>query len=173
MRQKGFTLIELLVALAVGGLIIVAALGVIYQVIWGTDRSNSQGISLTNAHLAALPIKKDLQMAHNTGIQLDESVVLSTENTVTLEWYDLTGEFQGEEAQRDHDCIYSLSDSGELERKYDDIPSIVARHITYLRFTQQDDNFVNIVITATGPGAQQRIETIEFSVHMRSEGIQE
>ncbi|GAI13496.1 unnamed protein product, partial [marine sediment metagenome] len=149
-----------------------AALGVIYQVIWGTDRSNSQGIALTNAHLAALPIKKDLQMAHNTGIQIDSSVVLSTEDTVTLEWHDFTGEILGgEEGQTAHDCNYSLSDSGELKRTYDDTPSIIARHITYLCFTQQDDNFVNVVITATGPGVQQRIETIEFGVHMRSEGI--
>ncbi len=171
MRQKGFTLIELLVALAVGSLVIVGALGAIHQVVWGTSRNNSQGIALANAHLAALPIKKDLQMAHNTGIQIDSSVVLSTENTVPLEWYDLSSEFQGEEAQRDHVCVYSLSDSGELGRTFDDTPSIIARHITYLRFTQQDDNFVNVVITATGPGPQQRSKTIEFSVHMRSEGM--
>lgn len=172
MRQKGFTLIELLVALAVGSLIIVAAVGAIHQVVWGTSRSNSQGISLTNAHLAALPIKKDLQMANNTGIQIDSSVVLSSENTVTLEWYDLTSEFQGEEAQRDHVCVYSLSDSGELGRLYDDTPSIIARHITYLCFTQQDDNFINVVITTTEGDITPHSETLEFSVHMRSEGMQ-
>lgn len=168
MRQKGFTLIELLVALAVGSLIIVGILGAIYQVVWGTSRSNSQGLALINVHLAALPIKKDLQMAHNTGIQIDSSVVLSTENLVTLEWDDFTSRPQG-----DHYSTYTLSDSGELVRRYDDTPSIIARHITYLSFTQQEDNFVNVVITATAGDVTPRSETIEFSVHMRSEGMPE
>ena len=67
MRQKGFTLIELMVTLAVSSVIIVGALAATHQVVLGTSRTNSQVVTLTDVHQAALRLKKDLEMA-----QLDE-----------------------------------------------------------------------------------------------------
>lgn len=174
MRQKGFTLLELLVVMAVGGLLLTGVVTSIFQVFTFTGRSNSQGIALTDLHLAALHIKKDLQMAQYPGMDVGNSVVLSPQNpdNVTLTWFDYTTEFQSPEEQRDHFSTYSLSDNGTLERFYDsDNASIVGRHITYLRFTRQDEKVVNVVITAVGPGIQQREKTIEFSVHMRFEEL--
>jgi hypothetical protein len=93
-------------------------------------------------------------------------------NSVTLIWFDYTTEFQPLEEQRNHFSTYTLSDNGALERFYDsDNASIVGRHITYLRFTRQDEKVVNVVITAVGPGIYQWSRTIEFSVHMRFEEL--
>lgn len=173
MRQKGFTLVEVLVVLAVGGILTMGIMTSIFQVTTFTSRSNSQGRALTNLHLAALHIKKDLQMAQYPGMDVGNSVVLSPQNpnSVTLTWFDYTTEFQPPEEQRDHFSTYTLSDNGMLERFYDsDNASIVGRHITYLRFTRQDEKVVNVVITAVGPGIHQWRKTIEFSVHMRFEG---
>ena len=71
MTQRGFTLIELLVALAVGSLVIVGALGAIYQVVWGTSRTNSQVVALNEVNRAALYLKKDLS-TYNTAELSDE-----------------------------------------------------------------------------------------------------
>lgn len=173
MRQKGFTLIEVLVMMAIGGVLLTGLVTSIFQVSIFTSRSNSQGIALTDLHQAAFHITKDLQMTQNTGIVKGDSVILSPQNSLTLEWIDCTSEFQPEEERRNHSSTYSLSDNCVLERTYDNAPtpSIIARHITYLRFAQQDEKVVNVVITATGPEPQQRSKTIEFSVHMRYEGL--
>ncbi len=173
MRQKGFTLIEVLVVMAVGGVVMMGIVASIFQVATGTSRSNSQGIVLTDVNRAAWHITKDLQMANSTGITVDDSVVLSPGTTATLRWTDFTSAFEPEGAEKNHSSAYSLTDSGELVRTYDGTVNIVGRHITSLRFTQQKEWVVNVVITSTGPTTQQRSKTLEFSVHMRSGGMPE
>ena len=184
MRQKGFTLIELLVALAVGGVILAGALGAIYQVMWGTSRTNSQVVVLTDVHQAALRLKKDLIMA-----QLDKGdfpsdgttviTLTSGVSTATLGWTDFTN-FDPEE-NKDHSSGYELLD-GELRRIYDyekpsEITSIIGRNITSLEFTQDpdnvgDDRVIKVVITATKDGSSPRSETLEFSVYLRGQGVE-
>ena len=173
MRQKGFTLIEVLVVMAVGGVIMAGTVGAIYQVVWGTSRSNSQGIVLTDVNQAAWHITKDLQMANSTGIAVEDSVVLSPESSVTLRWIDFTSAFDPEGAEKNHSSTYSLTDNGKLVRTYDGTASVVGRYITYIGFTQQEEWAVNVVITSTEPTTQQRSKTLEFSVHMRSWGTAE
>jgi len=186
MRQKGFTLIELLVALAVGGLVIMGAVGAIYQVVWGTSRNNSQVVALTNVHQAALQLKKDLEMA-----QLGEGdfpsagttvITLTPGGSITtmLGWTDYTS-FDLEE-NKEHTSRYELLSNGELQRVYDQddpgtITSIVGRNITSLEFTQDpdnsgDDRVVKVVITATNGDTTPRSETLEFTVYLRGVGIQ-
>ena len=181
MKQKGFTLIELLVALAVGGLVIMSAVAVIYQVMWGTSRTNSQVVALTDVHQAALRLKKDLIMA-----QLGEgdfpsggaTVITLTPGgpTATLGWTDYNISFDPEE-NKDHTNNYELLDDGKLQRTYDSTASIVGRNITSLEFTQDpdnvgDDRVIKVVITATEGDVTPRSETLEFSVYLRGGGIQ-
>ncbi len=180
MKQKGFTLIELLVALAVGGLVIMSALGVIYQVMWGTSRTNSQVVALTDVHQAALRLKKDLVMA-----QLDEgdfpaggttviTLTTSEPTIVTLGWTDYFGDLEPED--RIHTSAYNLLSDGMLQRTYDydkpsEIMSIVGRNITSVDFSQ-NDRVINVVITATAGDMLPRSETLEFSVYLRGGGLQ-
>ena len=176
MRQKGFTLIELLVALAVGGLVIMGALGAIYQVFWATSRTNSQVVALTDVHQAALRLKKDLQMTQSTDLPIDGSTVtlLPGGPTATLGWMDYTS-FDLEE-NKDHTSSYELLDDGKLQRTYDyekpsETTSIVGRNITSVDFTQ-DDRVINVVITAIEGDVTPRSETLKFSVYLRGEGLQ-
>ena len=176
MSQKGYTLVELLVALAVGSLVIVAALAVIHQVVWNTSRANSQVIVLTDANQAALQLKKDIQMA-----QLDKgdfpadgtTVITLTPDgpTVTLSWTDYTSFDPAE--NKNHSSSYELLGS-ELQRTYDGTTSIVGRNITSVDITQgpEDDRVINVIITAAKGGISPRSETLKFSVYMRGEGIQ-
>ncbi len=169
MRQKGFTLIELILAMAVGGILLAGAVISIFQVSWGTIRSNDQVTALADVNNAALWLKKDLQMVQSTS--LTDGVPASS---VTLNWTDFTS-FELEE-NKDHTSSYELSGSGELRRIYDyekpgETTSVVGRHITSIRFTRES-GVINVVITATGPGTSQRTETLEFSVFKRTEVTQ-
>ena len=164
MRQKGFTLIELLVALAVGGLVIMSAVAVIYQVFWGTSRTNSQVVALTDVHQAALRLKKDIVMTQTT--DLTDGV---PQDSVTLSWTDYTS-FDPEE-NKDHSSAYNLLGDGVLQRTYDGIMSIVGRNITSLEFTR-NDRVINVVITATEGDFTPRSETLRFSVYLRTLGIE-
>ena len=181
MRQKGFTLIELLVALAVGGLVIMSAVAVIYQVMWGTSRTNSQVVALTEVHQAALRLKKDLVMTQLGEEDFlpypdDTTVITLTPGgptTVTLGWTDYFGDLEPEE--RIHTSAYNLLSDGVLQRTYDyekpsETTSIVGRNITSVDFTQ-DGRVINVVITAIEGDMTPRSETLEFSVYLRGEGL--
>jgi len=185
MKQKGFTLIELLVALAVGGLVIMGAFGVIYQVMWGTSRTNSQVVALTDVHQAALRLKKDFVMTQlgEGDFPADGTTVITLTPggpTATLGWMDYTS-FEAEE-NKEHTSSYDLLDDGKLQRTYDyekpsETTSIVGRNITSVNFTQDpdnvgDDRVINVVITATEGDMTPRSETLEFSVYLRGGGIQ-
>ena len=173
MRQKGFTLVELLVALAVGSLVIVGALGAIYQVVWGTSRTNSQVVALTDVHQAALQLKKDIQMAQSAAFDLPDGSIAK------LDWIDYTSFDPAE--NKDHTSSYKLLD-GELRRIYDqgepsEITSIVGRNITYVDFTQNpngdNDRVIKVVITAIEGDLTPRSETLEFSVYQLKEVVPE
>jgi len=183
MRQKGFTLVELLVALAVGGILIWGIVVTIHNVTWGTSRTNSQVVALTDVHQAALRLKKDLQMAQSTDLPLDGSTVTLSPggDTVTLEWTDYTTKFGPDDEPlppQEYSSGYQLSGS-ELHRTYDGTTSIVGRNITSVAITwdtrvAEDGrviNVVNVVITATKGEVTPRTETLEFSVYLRGEGL--
>jgi len=170
MTQRGFTLIELLVALAVGSLVIVGALGAIYQVVWGTSRTNSQVVALNEVNRAALYLKKDLS-TYNTAELSDEQP-----DSITIIWKDET--FEPDQGGREYDATYSLSGS-ELLRIYtiDGSPmpaQIIGRHITYLSFTREEySRFIDVVITATEGDMTPRSETLSFSVYQLKEVVPE
>lgn len=163
MRQKGFTLIEILVVMAVGGILMAGLVLSIYNVVWGTARSNSQVVALADINHAAWQIKKDLLMTQYT--TLTDGV---PQGSVTLSWIDYTS-FVPEDS-RSHSSAYALSGT-ELQRTHDGIASIVGRNITSISFTK-NDRVVTVVLTATGPGASQRSETLKFSLYLRSEEVQ-
>ena len=167
MKQKGFTLIEILVVMAVGGMVMAVALLTIYQIVWGTERSNDQVVTLTDANYAAMWLKWDLQMAQNTNLVDWDPVPKSS---VSLNWIDNTG--FAAEGERNHSSNYTLSGT-ELLRNYDGTTKIVGRHISSISFIQ-NGSVVTCNLTATGPGIMERIENLEFSVitHMRPEEVQ-
>ncbi len=174
MGQKGFTLIELLVALVVGGILTWGIVVTIHNVTWGTSRTNSQVVALTDVHQAALQLKKDIVMA-----QLDKGDFPSDGTTVitltpgvsiaTLGWTDYTSFDLGED--RDHSSAYNLQSDGMLQRSFDGTTSIVGRNITSVNFTQ-DGRVINVIITATDGDVTPRSETLEFSVYLRGQGIE-
>ena len=165
MRQKGFTLIELLFTMALSSIILTGTVVGIHQVMWGTDRSNSQVVALTDLSQAAVTIKKDLMVTQFTDLTDGNPV---PQSSVNLSWVDYTA-FESDNQSR-HSSSYILSGT-ELQRTHDGTVSIVARNITSIGFTK-DGRVVSVVITATGPGASQRSETLEFSAYFRAEELE-
>ncbi len=163
MSQKGFTLIEILVVMAVGSVLMTGLVLTIYNVVWGSARSNNQVVALADINHAAWWLKKDIMMTQNT--DLTDGV---PQSSVTLRWIDSTG-FEPED-QRIHSSAYALS-GNELQRTYEGTVSIAGRNITSIDFTR-DGRVINVVITATAPGVPQQSKTLKFSVYMRSEEVQ-
>ncbi|MFC2048542.1 type II secretion system protein J [Chloroflexota bacterium] len=166
MRQKGFTLVEILVVTAVGSVILMGVLLSISQVLVGTDRSKSQVIALTDIAHAARSIKKDLIMTQTTDLTDGNPI---PQSSATLAWVDYTS-FGSENTTSSHSSSYSLSGT-QLQRTYDGVESIVGRNITSVGFTQ-NGKVIDVVITATGPGAARREETLKFSVYIRAEEVE-
>ena len=162
MNQKGFTLIEILFVMAVGGMVMAAALLSIYQVIWGSARSNDQVTALSDVNYAARWIKRDIQMSRYSSLVDGDPV---PQSSIWLSWIDNTGFASENESM--HFCTYTLSGT-ELRREYDNFESVVGRHITSIGFIL-NDNVIACNITATGPGATERSETLKFSVRKRAE----
>jgi len=164
MKQKGFTLIEIMAVMAVGGMIMTVALLSIYQVVWGSARTNDQVAALTDVNYASLWIKKDLQMAQYT--DLTEGV---PQSSVVLSWIDNTG-WAGDNATH-HSANYILSGT-ELVRTYDGTPRVVGRYISSIEFTQEG-RVITCSITATGPGILEWEEMLGLSIvtRMRTEEL--
>ncbi len=162
MRQTGFTLVEVLVAMAVGTIILTGVVLSIYQVVWSTDRSNSQVTVLTDLNTAALAIKEDLMMTQTTNLSS------TPQSSANLSWIDYTS--FGASNQTSHSSRYILSGTN-LTRNYDGTVTIVGRRITSISFTQSG-KVVTVVITAAGYGTTQRRETLKFSSHIRAEELE-
>lgn len=163
MRQRGFTLIELLVAMAVGGLVMAAALGIIYQIVGGTPRTNSQVNALADVNQAALAIKNDLMMAKTTDL---DSTPRSSAN---LSWIDYSS-FESP-TNAGHASIYTLSGT-QLRRTLDGSMSVVGRRVSSINFTQSGQ-FVTVVITSNGGGPSPQTATVRFSAHIRPEELEQ
>ena len=166
MRQKGFTFIELLLVMAVSGVLLVGAVLSIQQVAFGTSRSNSQVVALTDLDHAALLIKKDLMMTQFTPDLTDGDPV--PQSSVTLTWIDYSSFVSDNQSY--HSSSYNLTGT-ELWRNYDGTVRIAGRHITSVGFTR-NGRVINVVITAAGPGAIEQSETVEFSGYMRAEEVE-
>ncbi len=163
MRQKGFTLLELLVTMAIGSVLMTGAVLGIHQILWGTTRSSSHVVALTDISQAVLAIKKDLIMTQSTNFADNTT----PQSSVTLSWTDYSSFASANWTA--HTSSYTLSGTN-LIRTYGGATSIVGRHITYVGFTK-NGRVVTVVITATGSGALQKSETLKFSAYTRAEVI--
>jgi len=161
MNQKGFTLIELVVAMAVGSLVMTAAVLSIYQFFWASVRSNDIVVALTDVNNAVQWIKRDIQMAQSTNLTDGAPI---PQSSLSLYWLDLTS-FEPDELAN-HSSIYNLSGT-ELQRTYDGTTVVIGRHITSLGFIQES-NVITCNITAARYSGTQQTKTLEFSVRMRS-----
>lgn len=171
MSKKGFTLIELLLAMAIGGIVLAGASLSIYSILIPTARDNGQVTALADVSGAAFAIKKDLLMAQSSN--LTEGVPASS---VNLTWFDFTSSF-GTGFMTDHFASYKLF-GRTLTRNYDGANQTVGRNVVALNFTQSTQviqgasvKFVTVVVSSGNTTLAPGIETLTFTVHLRTEEI--
>ncbi|MFC1953149.1 type II secretion system protein J [Chloroflexota bacterium] len=158
MTQKGFTLVEILLALAVGSVLMSAAVLTIYQVLVGTERNNAKAVVATEIQRSVFQIKKDIQ-SHTSANVSDLQV-----GPTTFEWTDQSGWTAANESQQSR--IYSLSGK-ELIRNADGTTRILSRNIESLIFSDNGTH-INVVITANNSTLPGRDKTLSFGVSKRT-----
>lgn len=163
-KTKGFTLIELVLGLAVGTVILSGAVVSIYSILVVTGRGSHQAVSLTDINQATLAIRNDLLMAQTTDFV--DGVPKSSAN---LTWVDYTTSF-GSSTWTLHSSAYTLAGK-QLKRTYDGAVSVVGRNVTSLSFIQSGAS-VSVAISTSNTTPPSGIQTLKFSVHLRSQVAQ-
>lgn len=166
MNQKGFTLIEIMVVMAVSGLVVMAVVTSIYQIFWGTLRTNDSSMALNEVNNVVPWLKRDIQISQYSNLTNGDPVPKSS---LELHWIDLT--FFATDNVVVHDSDYSLSGT-TLLRVYDGTTRVIGRNITSIGFTQ-DNYIITCNLTTTGPTEGiHHSENYIFSVLMRSAEVQ-
>lgn len=179
--QRGITLVEMLVAIGVAGIIAVAIVGAIFQLVTVNTRTSDHMIAVRQVQQAGAQLAKDTYQAQN--VTLAEAGSQYPEGSgfpLTLTWTDLAGH---------HNVVlYSVNGRDELEREHsvsdgDDPVShtigVAARHIdilpenTNLSRRLSDDHKIVLVfrVTATvGHHSETRVYEVQPRPHQK-EGL--
>jgi prepilin-type N-terminal cleavage/methylation domain-containing protein len=143
-EEQGFSLVELLITLAITGIVIIVAGGLIYQLNIVTDYGNDK---LTSWH--------ELQNMSNS-FYVDGYEAVSASSGISLSLQLFNGQ----------SVTYSLSGS-DLIRTNNGISKILARNVTGLNFSVQN-RLIAMNITSTTPGRMGDSEEATYKVFMRS-----
>lgn len=170
MRQKGFTLLELIIAVGISSLVVLTGVGFIFQAFATTGNARSYNTILVQLDVATSQIRKDLYMAHDTGLAPGVP-----QSRIDITWTNYTATSNSSTGVP-YSSSYTINGTN-LVRTYDDSEnvsvSIIGRNITNITFTQnaQNERFIDVVITATSNGTRPIVKSIEFSAYRRSVGV--
>jgi len=163
LKQSGFTLIETLVIIGLSSVITIGAVLTIHQILQNTSLSNSKVVALDDISRVVLQIKRDLQSQQTANLtDLHSAPTIFT-------WTNLSG-FEPID-ERDHYSKYTLTGT-VLYHEADNVTKILGRHIEALIFTQNEEA-IDVEITATSANNPPRSETFSFSMYGRSDNIDE
>ncbi len=163
MNHKGFTLIELLVAMGVGTVILFSVVGALYMITRTTPQIRSEIIVLADLERAAHWLTRDVQMGQASNL-VDYAPPVTL---MTVSWNDFTKAADLEGAIS-HSVIYTWSsETGELERNFDGLVTIVGTQLTNVGFSITDRS---VTITLTSSNSEEsKSRTRVYTILMRSE----
>ena len=162
MNQKGFTLIEVLVAMAVGSMILVAAVASAFQVFYDVRDIRVKTNTLTELENAAHWLTRDVVMGLNTNLE-DGALPVAQANVT---WLDYTMEAEVEESVS-HSVSYTYSGT-ELQRNYDGVVTTVGKHLTDVDFSV-NGRFVTVTLTCSIDEEAGAAVTRTYKILMRGE----
>ena len=162
MKQKGFTLIEVLVGMLVGGMIMSAVIGSVYQITTGTGKVNWESTTLADMENAAHCIVRDVMMAHSTDLEPGEPPM----DGLHISWQDLTNAALLEESVA-HSITYTHSGK-ELQRNYDGVVTIIGRDLDDVSFGI-NGRVVSVNMTSTREGYEGATITRKYLIYLRSQ----
>ena len=172
-KDGGFTALELILVIAIGAVLLPVIVTSIFQIIRGTDRSNSENIALATIDNASSWLSRDLALAQKTNLNPPDC-----SSSIRGEWLDETGpQWAGENPR--HFVNYLLQDS-TLRRKYGDVidlsdversDTVVGQHITSISFCPPSgtNNFITVNITSRSGDTDPQTKTLLFYSSPRPE----
>ena len=164
MNQKGFTLLEVLVTLVVGTVILFGVVGAIFMVMRGVPEIRKETAVLADIERAAHWLNRDVAMGRD--IDLVDAAPPVVQMTIT--WIDYTKAAELEEAVS-HSVSYTWSPgTGELERNYDGLITIVGNYLTNVGFSLNDRS-VTVTLTSSVDEESGATVTRAYKILMRGE----
>ena len=154
--QRGMTLVEVLVGTAIVVMLVGVTASAIFHFISLSDQSNARLTALHNIQNAARMIGRDGQMAEGTDLVDGAEPVAS----LSLTWID---RYAG--ANEGHIASYCLTDN-KLERTYDGVPGVIARHISSVAFSQ-NGGVITMAIASQAPGSPRAPEEKTYNISLR------
>lgn len=165
MNQKGFTLIEMLVALSVGTVILLGVVGSLFMLTRTTPEIRKEVVALADIERAAHWLTRDVIMGLNTSLVNNGPPVAQ----MTVTWNDYTRAAEEEEDVA-HSVSYTWSpETGELQRNYDGVITIVGSHLTNVEFSLVDDKLVIVSLTSSSNEEPILTVTRTYKLLMRGE----
>ncbi len=164
MNQKGFMLIEILVALGVGTVILLSIVGSLFLLTRAIPEIRKEVVALADIERATHWLTRDVVMGRNNSLVNDDPPVAQ----MTVTWYDYTKAADLEESVS-HSVHYTWSPgTGELQRNYDGVVTIVGSHLTNVEFSR-DDRFVIVSLTSSIDEESRSTVTRSYKLLMRGE----
>jgi len=164
MNQKGFMFIEMLVALGVGTVILFGVVGSIFLVMRGVPEITKEAVALADIDRAAHWLTRDVAMGLNANLVNGALPVAQ----MTITWIDFTkaAELEGSGS---HSVSYTwLPETGELQRNYDGVITIVGSHLTHVGFSLNDSS-VTVTLTSSIDEESRSTVTRAYKILMRGE----
>lgn len=164
MSQKGFTLIEILVALGVGTVILLGIVGSLFMIVRGVPEIRKEVVALADIERAAHWLNRDVAMGRDSNLVNDAPPIAQ----MTITWIDYTKAAELEESVS-HSVSYTWSPStGELQRNYNGLITIVGTHLTNVEFSLNDRS-VTVTLTSSIDEASGATVTRTYKILMRGE----
>lgn len=164
MNQRGFTLLEMLVALAVGVMILASVVGGLFMITRGTPAIRQDLAALAAIDEAAHWLTRDVMMGLTADLVDNDPPV----GQMVVSWSDFTKAAE-QEATVSHSVSYTwLPGTGELQRNYDGVVTIVGKNLSNVEFSL-NGKFVTVTLTSTIDGEPGATLTRSYKLLMRSE----
>ncbi|MCH7656249.1 MAG: type II secretion system protein [Chloroflexi bacterium] len=170
-NQRGFTLLELVVGLAVAGMVMPLIASSIFQITRGTEQISGRVVSAADVASLAPWLHRDLAVGQTIVDPATDAPLIDcasgTQASILVRWTDQTG---WGAADPQHYAKYSIEPGTTvLEREYDGVVGVVARHITELAFCEDADGLVRLDVTSEIQGTTTYTKSLSFYVAPRAE----
>jgi len=164
MNLKGFTLIELVVALGVGTVILFGVVGSLFMILREVPDLREDVVAIADIESAAHWLTRDVAMGRDTDL-VDSAPPVAQ---MTISWSDLTKAAE-EEGTVLHSVTYTWSsETGELERNYNGVTTIVGTHLTNAGFSFTNRS-VTVTLTSSISEGSGSVVTRTYKILMRGE----
>ena len=164
MKQKGFTLLEVIITLGVGTVILLGVVGSLFIIMRGVPEIRKEAVALTDIERATHWLNRDVGMGRDSNL-VDAAPPVAQ---MTITWYDYTKAAELEEDQS-HSVSYTWSPgTGELQRNYDGLITIVGVRLANVGFSLNDKS-VTVTLASFIDEKSGSTVTRTYKILMRGE----